>query len=106
MTARSPDLGVSILKIAGAGAARRRSATTTGARRRRETAPRHAGRHVVLLTLVIGSHGAASSSMSSFDAANIERTARAVNEMAIHICGGRAGALLHVRAVADGFVSP
>jgi hypothetical protein len=41
--------------------------------------------HVVLIALVIGSHGAASSSRSNFDAANIERTARSVNEMAIHI---------------------
>jgi hypothetical protein len=31
--------------------------------------------HVVLIALVIGSHIAASSSMSSFDASNIERWA-------------------------------
>jgi hypothetical protein len=31
--------------------------------------------------------------------------ARSVNEMAIHICGGRAEALLRVEATADGFIS-
>jgi hypothetical protein len=38
-----------------------------------------------MIALVIGSHIAASSSMSSFDALNIERLARSVNEMAVHI---------------------
>jgi hypothetical protein len=93
------------MKIAGVGAARRRSATTTGTGGRRETAPCHAGTHVVLLALAIDSHDAASGSRSSFDAANIERIARSVNEMAIHICGERAGALLRVRAPAGGFIS-
>ncbi|MCG2638646.1 hypothetical protein ACFPFP_18920 [Bradyrhizobium sp. GCM10023182] len=32
-------------------------------------------------------------------------TKQAINEMAIHICDGRAGALLHVRAPAGGFIS-
>jgi NAD(P)-dependent dehydrogenase (short-subunit alcohol dehydrogenase family) len=61
--------------------------------------------HVVLIALMIDSHGAASSSRSSFDASNIERTARLVNEMAIHICGGRAGALLPRQALVGGFIS-
>ncbi|MHC2705100.1 hypothetical protein ACVMHZ_008263 [Bradyrhizobium liaoningense] len=58
-----------------------------------------------MITLVIHSHIAASSSKSSFDAPNIERLARLVNEMAIHIYGRRAGALLSAQALADGFIS-
>jgi len=61
--------------------------------------------HVVRFTLVIGSHIAASSSMSSFDASNIERLARLVNEMAIHIWQRRAGALLPPQALTVGFIS-
>ncbi|WP_439365564.1 hypothetical protein ACNJYD_04910 [Bradyrhizobium sp. DASA03005] len=61
--------------------------------------------HVVLIALAIGFHNAASGSMSSFDAPNIERLAGLVNEMAIHICGARAGALLSPQARTDGFIS-
>jgi hypothetical protein len=61
--------------------------------------------HVALVTLVIHSHIAASSSRSSFDAPNIEQLARLVNEMAIHICGRRACALLPAQAPANGFIS-
>jgi len=61
--------------------------------------------HDVLVALVIDSHGAALGSRSSFDAANIERMARPVNEMAIHICARRALALLPVHAPAGGFIS-
>jgi hypothetical protein len=61
--------------------------------------------HVAGITLVIGSHIATSSPRSSFDAANIERLARSVNEMAIHIWHERAGALLPVQAPTDGFIS-
>jgi hypothetical protein len=56
--------------------------------------------HVVLIALAVGSHIAASSSRNSFDAANIERTARSVNEMAIHIWEKRVEALLSPRAMA------
>ncbi|MEY9470377.1 hypothetical protein ABH992_002776 [Bradyrhizobium yuanmingense] len=61
--------------------------------------------HVVLIALVIGFHSAASGSMSSFDASNIERSARLVNEMAIHICREHAGAFLPPQALTDGFIS-
>ncbi|MGY8636563.1 hypothetical protein RAD15_29235 [Bradyrhizobium sp. 14AA] len=115
MTARSPEYGVPVLEVqvlevqvlgfAMRNAARKRSATTTGAGGRRETAPRHAFVHVVLIALVIGSHIAASSSRSGFDASNIERLARLVNEMAIHICGPRAGAFLPAQARTVGFIS-
>jgi hypothetical protein len=43
--------------------------------------------------------------MSSFDALNIERLARSVNEMAIHNCHWRALAFLRVRAQANEFIS-
>jgi hypothetical protein len=61
--------------------------------------------HVVGVTLVIGSHIAASSSRSSFDASNIERLARLVNEMAIHIWQRRARAVLSSQALTVGFIS-
>ncbi|WP_256807336.1 hypothetical protein [Bradyrhizobium sp. Bra64] len=61
--------------------------------------------HVVKVTLVIGSNIALSSSMSSFDAANVERLSRLVNEMALHIWHLRAGALLLLQAPTDGFIS-
>ncbi|MEY9357619.1 hypothetical protein ABH994_000340 [Bradyrhizobium yuanmingense] len=61
--------------------------------------------HVVLVALVIGLHGAASGSMSSFEASNIERSARLVNEMTIQIYGARARALLPPQALTDGFIS-
>ncbi|MFK4489784.1 MULTISPECIES: hypothetical protein [unclassified Bradyrhizobium] len=61
--------------------------------------------HVVLIALVIGFHSAASGLMSSFDASNIERSARLVNEMAIQIYGARVRALLPPQALIDGFVS-
>jgi hypothetical protein len=61
--------------------------------------------HVVKVTLVIGSHVAASSSRSSFGSVNIERLARSVNEMAIHIWRLRAGAFLPPRALTVGFIS-
>ncbi|UUO27582.1 MULTISPECIES: hypothetical protein [Bradyrhizobium] len=105
MTARSPKFGVSVLGFSVEGAARKRSAATTGARGRRETAPRHARMHVVLIALAIGFHNAASGSMSSFGASNIERSAGLVNEMAIHIYGARAGRVLPPQARTDGFIS-
>jgi len=61
--------------------------------------------HVAQVTLVIGSHVAASGSRSGFDASNIERLARSVNEMAIHIWDRRAGVLLPPQARTDGFIS-
>jgi hypothetical protein len=61
--------------------------------------------HAVSIALVVGSHGAASSSRSSFDAPNIKRLVRQVNEMAIHICASRTPALLLREAPADGFIS-
>ncbi|MBH5371871.1 hypothetical protein [Bradyrhizobium glycinis] len=61
--------------------------------------------HVVLIALVIGIHGAASGSMSSLDASNIEGSARLVNEMAIQIYGARARALLPPPATTDIFIS-
>jgi hypothetical protein len=61
--------------------------------------------HVAKVTLVVGSHIAASSSMSGFDAPNIERSARLVNEMAIHIWRTCAGALLPPQALIVGFIS-
>jgi len=61
--------------------------------------------HVVRVALVFGSHIAASSSRSSFDASNIERLPRLVNEMAIHIWQRRAEALLPPQAPTVGFIS-
>jgi hypothetical protein len=43
--------------------------------------------------------------MSSFDASNIERLARSVNEMAIHIYDEHAGPLLPREAPTAGFIS-
>jgi hypothetical protein len=42
---------------------------------------------------------------SSFDASNIERTARSVNEMAIHICRARTRALLRAQGGAGEIIS-
>jgi hypothetical protein len=43
--------------------------------------------------------------MSSFDASNIERLARSVNEMAIHICDEHAEPFLPREAPTAGFIS-
>jgi len=56
------------------------------------------------MALAIGSH-IATGSMSSFDASNIERLARLVNEMAIQIWRWRAGVFLPQEALTAGFIS-